>query len=856
MPDTPYSILTISALCLLFYGVSLLLTRFKVISYAGQRKFWNTLLLISILIAGGLGLLLATTVNFKINLPVTDSLLVWHVDFGIALVLIAVFHFSWHFRYYRFLISSSQSPGKANHESQLKSYSDQSENKLGFNLKRLPFSLGFTAMASQLILLREFLSVFNGNELTIGIVLANWMLLTSLGAMLSRHSPNRPGLKGIMSGLFLLGFIPILILFLLHWLRNVVLPLGGLPGMSLILIGTIVLLAPFCLLSGWLFVSISEYLSKSLDKNSISLTYGTETLGSIAGGITCSMILVFLFEPFQNLAIILLLNSVILFMVSRNEIFRIRKHFKRYLAAAVLFAFAFFVSNLDKAALQFLFPGQKILLFKDTPYGKLVVTEKDDQYNFFENNILLFTTNNIAVNEETVHYALLQRQINGNVLLIGGGISGVAGECLKYPVKRLDCIEFNPIITKLGEKFKRLPTDARFKVYRGDPLIFIKEALRNKSRSLYKTGPPQVNPDSAGYQAIILNLPEPSTLQINRFYTREFFWLCKNLLTQQGIVVLSLMPTADYIGTDALKIQSTIYQTLQSVYKKVIVIPGEKNYFLASDSELTAAVSTFAAKQGIENEYVNEFFLDDVSLKDRSEKILKRLSMEAPLNQDFEPVGCYRQLNYWLSYAGNTSLYFILIPLVLLFLLAGWRAGGITIAMFSAGLSSFSLQIIMILTFQVIYGYVYMVTGIFITVFMLGLWLGVRLARQFFTSISYKLMELLQALSLFLLLISIAYLYLIRQSELPTLLMYTIFSLLSIGMAIATGAQFHFVSVLKSGDIKTVSASGYSADLLGSATGAFVINALMVPFLGFINSLWVVASVVLLAFVLMLIKKP
>ncbi|MFN8133733.1 MAG: hypothetical protein U0Z17_00325 [Bacteroidales bacterium] len=87
-------------------------------------------------------------------------------------------------------------------------------------------------MATQLILLREFLSVFNGNELVIGIVLANWMVLTGLGALINRKTKVPAGLKGIMTGLFILSIIPVITLFLLNWLRNSILPVGGIPGLG------------------------------------------------------------------------------------------------------------------------------------------------------------------------------------------------------------------------------------------------------------------------------------------------------------------------------------------------------------------------------------------------------------------------------------------------------------------------------------------------------------------------------------------------------------------------------------------------------------------------------------------------
>ena len=42
--------------------------------------------------------------------------------------------------------------------------------------------IGFTAVIAQVVLMRELLVVFYGNELALGVVLANWLLWTALGA--------------------------------------------------------------------------------------------------------------------------------------------------------------------------------------------------------------------------------------------------------------------------------------------------------------------------------------------------------------------------------------------------------------------------------------------------------------------------------------------------------------------------------------------------------------------------------------------------------------------------------------------------------------------------------------------------
>jgi len=48
-------------------------------------------------------------------------------------------------------------------------------------------ALGISSIAVQLIVLREFLNVFYGNELVFGIILGSWFLLTGLGSYLGRY---------------------------------------------------------------------------------------------------------------------------------------------------------------------------------------------------------------------------------------------------------------------------------------------------------------------------------------------------------------------------------------------------------------------------------------------------------------------------------------------------------------------------------------------------------------------------------------------------------------------------------------------------------------------------------------------
>lgn len=61
---------------------------------------WNVVLLISFLISAGLGLALTVALDQKLLLGWYRGALWWHVEMGIVMAIISIFHMVWHGRYY------------------------------------------------------------------------------------------------------------------------------------------------------------------------------------------------------------------------------------------------------------------------------------------------------------------------------------------------------------------------------------------------------------------------------------------------------------------------------------------------------------------------------------------------------------------------------------------------------------------------------------------------------------------------------------------------------------------------------------------------------------------------------------
>jgi len=103
-----YHFLPISLLLILLYSISHILSKKKIISIVNHRKIWNILLLITFLISGILGILLILRINFGWIIPLPFNILFWHVEVGIAMFAISIFHISWHWTYFKNILRTKK----------------------------------------------------------------------------------------------------------------------------------------------------------------------------------------------------------------------------------------------------------------------------------------------------------------------------------------------------------------------------------------------------------------------------------------------------------------------------------------------------------------------------------------------------------------------------------------------------------------------------------------------------------------------------------------------------------------------------------------------------------------------------
>lgn len=96
----PYRLISISLVCLCAYFLTFALEKGGKIKKMTHHKIWNGVLLITFLVSCLLGFFLALQLNYHFGMQRFGTILKLHVEFGIAMTIIAVIHIIWHWKYY------------------------------------------------------------------------------------------------------------------------------------------------------------------------------------------------------------------------------------------------------------------------------------------------------------------------------------------------------------------------------------------------------------------------------------------------------------------------------------------------------------------------------------------------------------------------------------------------------------------------------------------------------------------------------------------------------------------------------------------------------------------------------------
>ena len=721
-------------------------------------------------------------------------------------------------------------------------------------------ALGVSAIVTQLALTRELLTVFSGNELVLGVVLGTWLLLMGIGAWLGKAAARtRHPLASLIVLQVSLALLPLVQVFLLRALRNVVFIRGAAVDVTDTASAVFVLLLPYCLLAGAALTVACAILARGDGAAGAGRVYVADSVGSVLGGALFCFVLIRWFDHAGSLVFPAVLNLLAAAALGYGAGYRRSALLAGLLATAVTLLAT--TTNLDAISTRLQFPGQHVVARANSPYGKLLVTESDGQLDFIENGIPLISTRDDQHVEEVVHYPMAQRPEARTVLLVAGGLSGTANEFCKYPVRRVDYVEPDPALLALGRRF--LPqnlTNSRLRIINTDARQFVRHTNEK-------------------YDVIVIDLPAPGTTQLNRFFTEEFFAEAKRALAPRGVISFGLGHYENYVSPELGRLLASAARSLRPSFKNVLALPGAQVFLLASDGPLFEDVAPRLAAAGVPTKLMNRHYLDAMLTPDRLADLRRALAQPAAANTDFSPRLYDYEIRHWLSqFEGGFGVFQGLLLLVLGAYLACLR--GTALVLFASGFAGSALELVLLLQFQILCGSVYYQMGIIFTVFMAGLALGAAwphrnqpatiLQRTNIPppratpspapprpSARLELPKLSIAIAGFALCLPAVLPALSRTGAIaaslwPVQLAVVTLTLL---LALLLGRQFQVANRREFDGTVAVAARLYTADFVGACLGALLAGTWLIPLLGVAGICLFTAALNLLAGFLFLCRK-
>jgi spermidine synthase len=696
---------------------------------------------------------------------------------------------------------------------------DADPRPLGLKPWLPPFVLGFLAASFQIYLLREFAAEFYGNELTFGLFLGSWLLWGGIGSLVRRRGdPNAgyPKLAGLYGLTIIAFFAGLVLLRFSHQLLGI-LPaeLTGLgPALGFALLVSVLLSFPL----GQGFA-----LNARLHGGGASAVYLLESAGAAAAGLLVHFGLIPRSSNWQGAALVgaIVATGVLVWM---------RPGRRKGILAAVL-VLAAVLAGFDLPAQKAAWKPLRLVEARDTLYGKLEVVRTAEQVTFFDNGLSILTSPDPGPAEEMVHFALLQRDGPRRVLLIGGGVGGGAAEALKYPGVDVDCVELDPAIVRLAATYlpgpgKKALANPRTRVFSRDGRAFLAEA-------------------PVRYDAILLGLPEPSTAQINRYYTREFFLQVRAKLSPGGVFSFVVPSAENYVSDRLARFLGSLRATLGGVFPEVAAVPGGNCVFLASDAPLTLdpiRLSGTIARLGLDVRFVGPGLLRARLDPARVDYLARKISApDARINRDLIPVSYYFHAVLWagqfrglearvLRALGDVAAWPILdLPLALfalglaaLAVLRRRSPARFIVPLAVMGFTSIAVELSLFIAFQAHFGFVYGRIPLLLAVFMTGLALGSLAARSRRHQRPAELTVVQGAFVLLLLLTSAGLSG--SGGEFATFAILSGFGLLG-GYLFVTANSRLVRDTAHPG-------LGYGVDLLASFAGVILASALIIPLFG------------------------
>jgi spermidine synthase len=494
-----------------------------------------------------------------------------------------------------------------------------------------------------------------------------------------------------------------------------------------------------------------------------------------------------------------------------------------------------------------------------SPYATIAVVRTADQYTLFVNGGPSIAIPHPGPDVEILaHFPMLAHRSPLRVLVIGGGAGGLLRELLRHPVEEIAYTEQDPLLLAT---LRRFPT-----------ALTAYELAHPKVRLHPVEGRLFLRQTEGRWNIILLHLPPPGTLMLNRYYTQEFFALARSRLAEDGILAFFVPGSETLLSPELATLNGSVLAALQTAFRRVRILAGEPNLFLAGNGDALAAeweprlLSRRLDERGIRTALMSEAYIRYRMDEERFAPLVQSFAGSEPANRDDLPRGTFASMRLFSRAVSPAAArgfelldsvpavaYLAFAAAVVLGLLGLQARRGkplyVDYAALSTGFAGMMMSVVLILMFQVNYGDVYQYVGLLTALFMLG-----GAAGSIWTARTGRT-PLLAVESALLVTLLLAY-GCIASAQPDAWLILTFVLMILTG--VMTGAQYPVLVARVASERTGVGALAgriYVFDLAGAVLGAALTGVVLVPTIG-IGKTILLAAVLKAGSVLLILASP
>ena len=173
--------------------------------------------------------------------------------------------------------------------------------------------INFSTTVMQILLIRELFMVFSGNELSIGVILANWLFLLTVGSFVSGKVADRfeETWQIFVSLQVLISLVFPLVIYEARAIRNLMgIPMGETMGLIPMFFSSFLVLAPIAVIGGGVYTFGCKMYSSfnGSGEKFPGKIFSFEAVGDMAGGLAVTFIFIPNFNSIQTAFFLATLN--------------------------------------------------------------------------------------------------------------------------------------------------------------------------------------------------------------------------------------------------------------------------------------------------------------------------------------------------------------------------------------------------------------------------------------------------------------------------------------------------------------------------------------------------------------------